>query len=93
MYSIYTYNTRYLRYGVYPWILNEKYKNLSMFLKVRTRGYKIFFMLNSTEHDMTFILLINIKMPTIVGILTFISRKNIKSESLKAKTMFIEQCL
>ena len=58
-----------------------------------------FFMLNSTEHeistahkskmlkkvdffiafnlsDMLFILLINVKMPTIVGILTFMSRIN-----------------
>ena len=31
-------------------------------------------MLNSIEHD--FFLLINVKMPTIVGILTFMSRKN-----------------
>ena len=36
---------------------------------------KLFFMLNSTEHD--FFLLINVKRPTIlVGILTFMSRKN-----------------
>ena len=35
---------------------------------------KTFFMLNSTEHD--FFLIINVKMPTIVGILTFISGKN-----------------
>ena len=42
----------------------------------RRRGYKTFFMLNSTEHEIyPFILLINVKMPTIVGILTFISRK------------------
>ena len=31
-------------------------------------------MLNSTEHE--FFLLINVKMPTIVGILTFVSGKN-----------------
>ena len=31
-------------------------------------------MLISTEHD--FFLLINVKMPTLVGILTFMSRKN-----------------
>ena len=37
------------------------------------RGYN-FFMLNSTENDI--FLLINVKIPTIVGILTFISRKN-----------------
>ena len=41
---------------------------------IRPRGYKTFFMLNSTEHK--FSLLINVKMPTNVGILTFMSRKN-----------------
>ena len=69
-------------------------KNLS-----RARGYKTFFMLNSTEHEilnahkytnikefiffsdsgkprMLFFLPINVKMPTIVGILTFMSRKH-----------------
>ena len=35
---------------------------------------KLFFMLNSTEHE--FFRLINVKMPTIVGILTLMSRKN-----------------
>ena len=39
-----------------------------------SRGYKSFFVLNSTS--MKFFLLINVKMPTIVGILTFMSRKN-----------------
>ena len=62
IYSIYIYNTRYLRYGIYPWILNEKYKNFSVFLKVRTRGYQTFFMLNSTEHDIY--PAHNVKMPT-----------------------------
>ena len=33
-----------------------------------------FFMLNSTQHEI--FLLINVKMPTIVGILTFMSGKN-----------------
>ena len=33
-----------------------------------------FFMLNSIEHEI--FLLLNVKMPTIVGILTFMSRKN-----------------
>ena len=36
------------------------------------RGYNTSFMLNSTEHE----LLINFKIPTIVGILTFMSGKN-----------------
>ena len=40
----------------------------------RPRGYTTFFMLYSVEHE--FFLLINVKMPTVVGILTFMSRKN-----------------
>ena len=44
-------------------------------------------MLNSAEHK--FILLINVKMPTIVGILTFISLMNATSERLKARNFFI----
>ena len=35
---------------------------------------KLFFMLNSAEHE--FFLLINVEMPTIVGISTFTSREN-----------------
>ena len=42
-------------------------------------------MLNSTEHK--FIMLINVKMPTIVGILTFISTINTTSKSLKARKL------
>ena len=34
---------------------------------------------------MKFIMLINVKMPTIVGILTFIGTSNTTSESLKAR--------
>ena len=41
----------------------------------RPPGYKTFFMLNSIEHEF-FSLLINVKMPTILGILTFMRRKN-----------------
>ena len=37
------------------------------------RGYQTFFMLNSFKHE--FFLLINVKMPTIVGILTVMSGK------------------
>ena len=47
------------------------------------RGYKTFSVLNSASTK--FILLINVKMPTIVGILTFISMINITSERLKAR--------
>ena len=38
---------------------------------------------------MNFILLINVKMPTIVGILTFISMINTTSKRLKARNFFI----
>ena len=38
---------------------------------------------------MKFILLINVKMPTIVGILTFISVLNTTSERLEARQVFI----
>ena len=39
----------------------------------RPRVIKLFFMLSSAEHD--FFLLINVEMPTVVGISTFMSRK------------------
>ena len=43
----------------------------------------------STQLSTKFILLINVKMPTIVGILTFISMINATSERLKARKFFI----
>ena len=43
----------------------------------------------STELITKFILLINVKMPTIIGILAFISRINTSSERLKARNFFI----
>ena len=45
----------------------------------------------STQVSMKFILLINVKMPTIVGILTFISRINTTPESFKSRNAFIFQ--
>ena len=45
----------------------------------------------STQLSTKFILLINVKMPTIVGILTFISMINTTSERLKARSFFIFQ--
>ena len=68
-------------------------------VETRPRGYKTYFMLDSTEHEIPtghkkleyrqmkkflalslpgvgFIMLINVKMPTIVGITTFMSRIN-----------------
>ena len=43
----------------------------------------------STQLSTEFILLINVKMPKIVGTLTFISMINTISESLKARNFFI----
>ena len=51
------------------------------------RGYKTFSMLNSAEHEIY--PAHNVKMPTIVGILTFISMINTISERLKARNFFI----
>ena len=45
----------------------------------------------STQLSRKFILLINGKMPTIVGILTFISMINTTTERLKARHFFICQ--
>ena len=52
----------------------SQFLGLSRGEDIRPGGYKTFFMLNSTEHE--FFLLINVKMPTIAGILTFMSGKN-----------------
>ena len=46
----------------------------------------------STTLSTKFILLINVKMPTIVGILAFISRINTQSERLKARNFFTFWC-
>ena len=51
----------------------------------------MFFMLNSTEHKIYHAH--NVKMPTIVGILTFISSMNTISESLKARKVFFFKIL
>ena len=49
--------------------------------------YKTFFILNSAEHEIDSAQIV--KMTTIVGILTFISRINTTSERLKATYFFI----
>ena len=43
----------------------------------------------STQLNMNFIMLINVKMPTIVGILTIISMINTASESSKARKIIL----
>ena len=54
------------------------------------QGYKT---LCSTQLSMKFILLINVKMPTIVGILTCISSINTSYESLKERNIYCFQFL
>ena len=53
----------------------------------RPQGYKTF--LYSTQLSTEFILLIIVKMPTIIGILTFISMMNTACERLKARNFFV----
>ena len=62
--------------------------NKSMHAKslINTRGYKTFSC--STQLSIKFIMLINVKMLTIVGILKFISMVNKTSESLKARSLY-----
>ena len=55
------------------------------FQSTRPEVIKLFFMLNSAEHE--FILLISVKI--IVGILTFISMINTTSERLKARNSYL----
>ena len=55
----------------------------------RPRGYKAF--LYSSQLGMKFIMLINVKMPLIVGSLIFISMINKTSETLKARKVFTFQ--
>ena len=59
------------------------------FLKTWPPGFKT--SLCSTQLSMKFILLINVKMPTIVGISTFISRIITSYESLKERNTYLFQ--
>ena len=55
-----------------------------------TTGPKVIKLFSCSTHLSTkFILLIYVKMPTIVGILTFISMINTTSERLKSRNFFI----
>ena len=58
--------------------------------RLHTQGSEVIKLFScSTQLSTKFILLINVKMPTIVGILTFISMINTTSERLKTKNFFI----
>ena len=70
----------------------DKVKNhvaLSIGQFIRPRGYKTFSY--STQLNRKFIRLINVKMPTIVGILTLISMINTTYERLKARNFVIRR--
>ena len=54
----------------------------------KTGPYNIKLFLCSTQLTSKFILLINVKLPTIVGILTFISMINTTTERLNARNFF-----
>ena len=67
----------------YCWFSNEAAQGVAVIVfndllivptQSRSRGYKLF--LCSAQLTLKFILLINVKMPTIIGILTFISTIN-----------------
>ena len=73
------------------WLRNKKINFLVHTLNLRPGPEVIKPFLRSTQLSIKFIMLINIKMPTIVGILTFISMINNPSESLKARKIFIFQ--
>ena len=70
---------------VHPSIQNRVF--VALLKKAWPRGYKTFF--HAPQLSTKFILLINVKLPTIVGILTFISMINATSERLKARHLFI----
>ena len=59
----------------------------NFFFSIRPKVIKLFSC--SIQLSTKFIMLIHVKMPTIVGILTFISMINITSERLKARNFFI----
>ena len=61
----------------------DKLCAVSSIIPIGTEVIKVF--LCSTQLSTKFILLINVKMPTIVGILTFKSRINAASQSSKAR--------
>ena len=62
------------------------------FTKYRRPGPEVIKLFScSTQLSMKFNMLINVKMPTIVGILTFINMMNTKFKRMKARNVFIFQ--
>ena len=75
--------------GCHEWKLMTVNPTRKEHLEIRRGGYKtvIILILNSAEYKI--FMLINVKMPTIIGILTFISMINTTSERHKARNIFI----
>ena len=72
-------------FGTYPLNVHADVSSVT-----RPRGYKLF---NSQLNCMStiFIMHINVKMPTIVGILKFINMMNASLDNMKARKFFIFQ--
>ena len=66
----------------------EQIHSISVGIQIRPDPEVIKLFSCSTQLSIKFILLINVRMSTIVGILTFISRINTTSERLKARKSF-----
>ena len=71
-------------------ILNKGHNSGNIFQNSFKTGHEVIKLYSySTQLSTKFILLINVNMPTTVGILTFISMINTTSERLKARSFFI----
>ena len=76
-------------WSLHPYFLWERHSK-QFFLIFGSPGLEVIKCFSSsTQLSMKFILLINVKMPTTVGILTFISGINTRAERFKARTIFI----
>ena len=90
MYSIRTRHYKNSKYRIAkPFELHSKLR--LRFLPKSTGPEVIKLFSCSTQLSTKFILLINVKMPTIVGISTFISMINTSAERLKARNFFYMQ--
>ena len=68
----------------------DELTNIKNTIKVKQPGPEVINLFScSTQLSTKFILLINVKMPTIVGILTFISMIHTASERLKVRQFLI----
>ena len=89
--SLLTVHTHFVGFAM-SW-LNYEYiviYNSAVMCNIKRTGLEVInFFACSTQLSTKFILLINVTMPTIVGILTFISMINTTSERLIAKNVFI----